>query len=74
MAAEIADICSELPSENTVVIYQLFDNSIYYGAREEGEKLLPKKGLDRRYHVEGQLHIVNRNDFRELFLLASDII
>jgi hypothetical protein len=43
MAAEIADICSELPSENTVVICQLFDNSIYYGAREEGEKLLSKK-------------------------------
>jgi hypothetical protein len=74
MASEIADICSELPSENTVVVCQLFDNSIYYGAREEGEKLLPKKGLDRRYHIEGHLRIVNRNDFRELFLLASDII
>jgi hypothetical protein len=28
----------------------------------------------KRYHFEGHLHIVNRNDFRELFLLASDII
>jgi hypothetical protein len=74
MASEIAEICSELPSENTVVVCQLFDNSIYYRAREEGEKLLPKKGLDRRYHVEVHLHIVNRYDFRELFLLASDII
>jgi hypothetical protein len=28
--------------------------------REEGERLLPKKGLDRRYHVEGDLLIVNK--------------
>jgi hypothetical protein len=68
MAAEISEICSELPSENTVIICQLFDNSIYYGAREEGEKLLPKKGSDSRYHIEGHLRIVNRHDFRELFL------
>jgi hypothetical protein len=41
MAADIAEVCAELPDNNTVVVCQLFDNSIYYGAREEGERLLP---------------------------------
>jgi hypothetical protein len=74
MAADIAEVCAELPDNNTVVVCQLFDNSIYYGAREEGERLLPKKGLDRRYHVEGDLMIVNKTAFRELFSLATQII
>jgi len=74
MAADIAEVCAELPDSNTVVVCQLFDNSVYYGAREEGERLLPKKGLDRRYHVEGDLMIVNKTAFRELFSLATQII
>ncbi len=74
MAADIAEVCAELPDNNTVVVCQLFDNSIYYGAREEGERLLPKKGLDCRYHVEKDLLIVNKTAFRELFSLATQII
>ncbi len=70
MAADIAEVCSELPDNNTVVVCQLFDNSIYYGAREEGERLLPKKGTDRRYQVEGDMLIMNKTAFRELFSLA----
>jgi hypothetical protein len=74
MAADSADICAELPDNNTVVFCQLFDNSIYYGAREVRERLLPKKGTDRRYHVEGDLQIVNKTAFRELFSMATQII
>jgi lysophospholipase L1-like esterase len=74
MAADIAEVCAELPDNNTIVVCQLFDNSIYYGAREEGDRLLPKKGLDRRYHVEGDLLIANKTAFRELFSLATQII
>ena len=47
MAKDIKEIASELHAKGTVIVMQLFDNSIYYGSREEGEMLL-QKGLSRR--------------------------
>ncbi len=74
MAKDIKEIASELPAKSTVFIMQLFDNSVYYGCREEGEMLLPKKGADRAYHVEGALKIVKKSTFRDLFNLALTVI
>jgi hypothetical protein len=74
MAKDIKEIASELPAKSTVFIMQLFDNSVYYGCREEGEMLLPKKGTDRAYHVEGALKIVKKSTFRDLFNLALTVI
>jgi hypothetical protein len=74
MAKDIKEIASELPAKGTVFVMQLFDNSIYYGSREEGEMLLPKKGTDRDYHVEGALKIVKKSTFRDLFNLALSVI
>jgi hypothetical protein len=74
MAKDIKEIASELPAKGTVFVMQLFDNSIYYGSREEGEMLLPKKGTDRAYHVEGALKIVKKSTFRDLFNLALSVI
>ncbi len=45
----LGDVCAELLEETTVVICQLFDNSVFYGAKEEGKRLLPKMGADRWY-------------------------
>jgi len=74
MAKDIKGIASELNAKGTVIVMQLFDNSIYYGSREEGEMLLPKKGTDRAYHVEGALKIVKKSVFRDLFNLALLVI
>jgi hypothetical protein len=38
--------CSSLPSHN-IMCFCFFDNSVFYGLREEGEKLVPKKGAGR---------------------------
>ncbi len=64
MAKGIKEVASELSAKGTVIVMQLFDNSIYYGSREEGEMLLPKKGTDCAYHVEGALKIVKKIDFQ----------
>jgi hypothetical protein len=74
MAKDIKEVASELSAKGTVIVMQLFDNSIYYGSREEGEMLLPKKGTDRAYHVEGALKIVKKSTFRDLFSLALLVI
>ncbi len=55
MEGDLADILKDLPDENTVVIFQLFNNSVFKGSRQQGEKLVPQKGADKRYHVEGAL-------------------
>jgi hypothetical protein len=58
MEGDLSEILKELPDDNTVVVFQVFDNSVYYDSREEGEKLVPQKGADKRNHVSGALRIV----------------
>jgi hypothetical protein len=60
MEGDLTEILKELHDENTVIVFQLFDNSVFYGSREEGEKLVPKKRADKKYHVEGTLRIVKK--------------
>ena len=49
----LADATSSNPG--AVVIYQLYDSSIYFSLSEEGESTLPKRGEDGAYHVVGEL-------------------
>ncbi len=67
MEGDLSEILKELPDDNTVVVFQVFDNSVFYGSREEGEKLVPQKGADKKYHINGALRIVKKSEFRELF-------
>jgi hypothetical protein len=60
MEGDLSEILKDLPDDNTVVVFQIFDNSVFYGSREEGEKLVPQKGADKKYHVEGALRIVKK--------------
>ncbi len=48
------------------MVCQIFYNSIYYGALEEDEMLLPKEGSDNRYHIEGNLCIVKKSALKDL--------
>ncbi len=74
MEGDLFEILKELPDDNTVVVFQVFDNSVYYGSREEGEKLVSQKGSDKRYHVNGALRIVKKSEFRELFTKALECL
>jgi hypothetical protein len=57
-----------------VVLLQPFDNSIYYSSRAQGEKTLTRKGSDRKYHVEGELKMISKEDMKELFILILPLI
>ncbi len=74
MEGDLSEILKELPDDNMVVIFQVFDNSVYYGFREEDEKLVPHKGADKRYHVSGALRIGKKSEFRELFTKALECL
>jgi hypothetical protein len=70
----LGDVCAELLEETTVVICQLFDNSFFYVAREEGKRLLyPKWVQTDGIHFQGDLSIVNKTAFRELVHRGTDL-
>jgi hypothetical protein len=67
MTADIEEKIAELDPSSTVVLIQLLDNSIYQCTLPNGDRILPRKGRDGKYHAEGELHVVNRDTVRELF-------
>jgi hypothetical protein len=43
-----------------LVILQMMDNSTFFARAEDGSRYLPKKGLDDKFHVEGELLVCGR--------------
>jgi hypothetical protein len=69
--SSIALLCEVLEEDwegETVVLYQLFDNSCYYSIGTDGSAALPtKSSTDNRYHIIGALGMVDRDTFKQLF-------
>jgi hypothetical protein len=68
----VADLEKELSTSSdldTVIIYQLFDNSVYFEVKEDGSRSLPSK-IDGKYHIAGELHMAERSVLKTLFSLA----
>jgi hypothetical protein len=60
----------ELWEGETYIIYHLFDNSVFYSTSGTGEKTLPCRGTDGKYHVSGTLSYADRDDVKLLFSSA----
>jgi hypothetical protein len=43
-----------------LVILQIMDNSTFFARAEDGSRNLPKRGLDEKFHVEGELLVCGR--------------
>jgi hypothetical protein len=63
----LSAVLSEDYEGETVIVYQLFDNSFYKSCNAEGVRALPVKLLDNKYHVQGRLVLADRDEFRGLF-------
>jgi hypothetical protein len=57
-----------------VVIYHLFDNSIFYSQRPDGSTAPPFRGGDGKYHIEGALKIIDRPALRDRFNMAAPLM
>jgi hypothetical protein len=53
-------------SKRTTIVYQLFDNVSYMVKKPDGTRCLPQKGRDGRYHVEGKLDVVCRDEIKKM--------
>jgi hypothetical protein len=73
ITADISEKLAELNPEKTVVVLQLLDNVSYECRNEFGDRLLPRKGSDGRYHAPGEISVIGKDTLREYFMLLQPI-
>jgi hypothetical protein len=74
MVSQLKNVLHEEYNGETVIIYQLFNNSCYLSSDEEGNRCLPVKGRDNMYHVPGRLVFASRDEFRGLFTTVLPLL
>jgi hypothetical protein len=74
MNSNLSAVLAEEYSGETYIVYQLFDNSSYISCDSSGERSLPVKMADNKYHVPGRLVMVKREEFRKLFTSIPRIL
>ena len=71
-SSSISELVAQHP--DAVIVYQLFDSSVYFSSSEEGEVILPKRGEDGRYHVVGDLTLADWHVLKKLFNTALPLL
>jgi hypothetical protein len=67
-------IRKQIEDEDPAIVYlELLDNSIYYCKQEDGSRIVPKKGEDEIYHIEGELQVCARDVQAEQFTLLRPV-
>jgi hypothetical protein len=69
MVSDLEEALAGLDESRTVLLLQPLDNSIYYSSKAKGEKIITRKGSDKKYPVNGELKLISKEDMKELFLL-----
>jgi hypothetical protein len=63
---QLTSVLSEEYEGETYIIYQLFDNSVFFSSNDDIQEL-PYRGQDGKYHVPGKLVLADRDEFKRLF-------
>jgi hypothetical protein len=74
MMAELGAVLDEEYSGETFIVYHLYDNSCYLACGADGERSLPVKLADNKYHVPGRLVYIDRAGFRDLFTTTLPLL
>jgi hypothetical protein len=62
-------------SGKVVVVYQLFDNNVFFETREDGSRSLPAKSAeDNKYHIVGRLDFADHNTIKNLVNIATPLL
>jgi hypothetical protein len=51
-----------------MIVIQLLDNSVFECLTEQGDRILPKRGKDGKFHAQGVLRVIGKESLRELFM------
>jgi hypothetical protein len=57
-----------------IVVLQLLDNCVYFAEDDDGERHLPRKGADGKYHVEGALKLATASQASKTMMRAMPIL
>jgi hypothetical protein len=68
MSAELTKVLAEHFDGETIIIYQLFDNLCYRVCDDNGNRSLPVRGDDGKYHLPGKMVLADRDEFRTIFM------
>jgi hypothetical protein len=64
-----------LEEDDTVIVYQLFDNSTFMYVGPDGTAGLPLKStVDGKYHVPGAIGLIDRDAFQQQFSQAMPLL
>jgi hypothetical protein len=73
--ALLRDVIDECWEGETVVMYQLFDNTSFYSIGTDGTAALPRRSpVDGKYHIPGALGMVDRDSFKKEFGTAVPLL
>jgi hypothetical protein len=64
--ADMLAILEKKVDSEAVVIFLGLDNGLYYAEDEDGERTLPKRDKEGRYHVEGQVQVAGCKHAKQL--------
>jgi hypothetical protein len=71
----LKEVLEEEWEDDTVIIYQLYDNSTFMYVGPDGTAGLPLKStVDGKYHVPGAIGLVDRDAFKQLFSQAVPLL
>jgi hypothetical protein len=73
-AKQLEEILSEDTDLQTVVIYEIFDNSCYIGVNSGERRQAEKSTSDGRYHITGELSVADRSEFKDIFNSAVPLL
>ncbi len=62
----MTDILEMKVDKKAVVIFMGLDNGLYYAEDEDGERTLPKKDKEGKFHVEGQVQVASCKHAKQL--------
>ncbi len=73
LSADLAEKVSDLDPTKNVILVQLLDNSCYECRTPDGDRILPKHGKDRKFHVIGELCVIGKDTLCEHFLTLQPL-
>ncbi len=63
---EMAEQLEKKVTKDSVVIFMGLDNGLYYAEDDDGERTLPKKDKEGKYHVAGQVQLASCKHARNM--------
>jgi hypothetical protein len=74
-AGQLEEILAEDNELQNVIVYLMFDNKSYIGINNSGSRReAEKSSVDGKYHIIGDLSIVDRAEFKPIFNLAVPLL